>query len=161
MEHAGLIEGEEQTRGERGTRRVYHVTPAGETAYREWLASPAEYQRVRDPAHLRAAYLENATPDAARAFLHAHIAQWEGELSQFQGQIDQIDQMTSTMLNRRLERIPAVERERAIDFKRFAYEGLVDRADVEISWARRGLDLIERLERSGAWDDMLAASAPE
>ena len=66
MENEGLIEGEDQTRGERGTRRVYHVTAAGEAAYLAWMQTPLDYQRVRDPAHLRAAYLENATPDAAR-----------------------------------------------------------------------------------------------
>ncbi|GAA3777213.1 helix-turn-helix transcriptional regulator [Microbacterium kribbense] len=146
MEAEGLIQGEDQARGERGTRRVYHMTDAGEAAYKAWLEAPAEYQRVRDPAHLRAAYLENSTPAAARAFLHAHIAQWEGELAQFQGQIDQIDTMTSTMLNRRLEHTPPAERERAIAYKRFAYEGLVERAKVEIAWAQRGLELVGRLD---------------
>ncbi|MBN9196079.1 MAG: PadR family transcriptional regulator, partial [Microbacterium sp.] len=62
METLGLIEGEEQTRGARGTRRVYHVTEAGDASYREWMQSPIDYLRVRDPAHLRAAYLENTTP---------------------------------------------------------------------------------------------------
>ena len=73
MEAAGLIEGEEQARGERGTRRVYHVTDAGDAAFAEWMASPLDYQRVRDPAHLRAAYLESAPPEAAREFLRARI----------------------------------------------------------------------------------------
>ena len=66
MELAGLIEGEEQARGERGTRRIYHVTGEGDAAFSAWMATPLEYQRVRDPAHLRAAYLESATPADAR-----------------------------------------------------------------------------------------------
>jgi DNA-binding PadR family transcriptional regulator len=146
MENEGLIEGEEQTRGERGTRRVYHVTASGEAAYLAWMQTPLDYQRVRDPAHLRAAYLENAAPDAARDFLHAHIAQWEGELEQFEGQIHQIDDGTSPMLNRRLAVTAPADRERTAAYKRFAYEGLVDRARVEIEWARRGLELVDRLE---------------
>lgn len=146
MENEGLIEGEDQTRGERGTRRVYHVTAAGEAAYLAWMQTPLDYQRVRDPAHLRAAYLENATPDSAREFLHAHITQWEGELEQFEGQIHQIDDGTSPMLNRRLAVTAPENRERTAAYKRFAYEGLVDRARVEIEWARRGLELIDRLE---------------
>lgn len=145
MEHEGLIQGEEQTRGERGTRRVYHVTDAGDAAYLAWMATPMDYQRVRDPAHLRAAYLENTTPDAARAFLVGHIAQWESELEQFQDQLDQIDDGTSSMLNRRLAVTPDEERERTIEFKRFAYEGLVERGRIEIEWAKRGLALIDRL----------------
>jgi DNA-binding PadR family transcriptional regulator len=38
MEELGLIEGEEQARGERGTRRMYHVTDAGNRAFRDWMA---------------------------------------------------------------------------------------------------------------------------
>lgn len=148
MQTAGLIEGEEQVRGERGMRRVYHVTEAGDAAYKEWMAAPLDYQRVRDPAHLRAAYLENTTPDAARDFLHRHIAYWEGELEAFQGELDHIEHMTSTMLNRRLEVIPPAEREPAIEYKRFSYEGLAERARGEIAWAQRGLQLVDRLEAS-------------
>ncbi|MEZ3161562.1 PadR family transcriptional regulator [Microbacterium sp. BWT-B31] len=145
MQNDGLIEGEEQTRGERGTRRVYHVTDAGERAFLEWMGSSLDYQRVRDPAHLRAAYLESAPPEAARDFLEHHIAQWESELEQFEGQIDQIDDGTSPMLNRRLAATAAAQRERTIAYKRFAYEGLVDRARIEIEWAKRGLQLLDRL----------------
>jgi DNA-binding PadR family transcriptional regulator len=145
METDGLIEGEEQTRGERGTRRLYHVTDAGDAAFRDWMASPLDYLRVRDPAHLRAAYLESTSPDAARAFLNAHIAQWESELEQFEGQIRQIDEGTSPMLNRRLAVTRPEGRERTIAYKRFAYEGLVERARIEIEWGRRGLELVDRL----------------
>lgn len=145
MEAAGLIEGEEQARGERGTRRVYHVTDAGDAAFAEWMASPLDYQRVRDPAHLRAAYLEATTPDAARAFLRAHIAEWESELEQFEGQLHEIEAMSSAMLSRRLSVTPPDERERTIAYKRFTYEGLAERARVEIDWARRGLALVDRI----------------
>lgn len=146
MESDGLIEGEEQTRGERGTRRVYHVTDAGHAAYLAWMQTPLDYQRVRDPAHLRAAYLENTTPEAARAFLRAHIAQWEGELEQWEGELHHIAHLSNPMLVRRLEVTPAADRERTIAYKRFAYEGLVERAKGEIEWARRGLALVDRLD---------------
>lgn len=145
MEHLGLIEGEEQARGERGTRRVYHVTPAGHEAFLQWMAEPIDYQRVRDPAHLRAAYLESAQPDDARAFLRRHIEQWSEELAQFEGQLSDIEAMSSPMLSRRLEVTPDAERERTIEFKRFTYEGLADRARAEIEWAKRGLELVDRL----------------
>ncbi|QAY59339.1 PadR family transcriptional regulator [Microbacterium protaetiae] len=150
MQADGLIEGEEQLRGQRGMRRVYHVTEAGDRAYQEWMASPLDYQRVRDPAHLRAAYLENTTPEAARDFLHRHIAYWESELEAFQGELDHIERMDSMMLNRRLAVIPPDEHEAAIEYKRFSYEGLAERARGEIAWARRGLALVDRLERVDA-----------
>ncbi len=146
MEHEALVQGEEQARGERGRRRVYHVTQAGETAFLEWMRTPLDYQRVRDPAHLRAAYLENTTPDATRTFLQRHIEHWEGELAQFQGELDHIEHMSSTVLNRRLAQTPDADRERTVAFKRFAYEGLAERARGEIAWAHRGLDLVDELE---------------
>jgi DNA-binding PadR family transcriptional regulator len=146
MEQAGLIEGEEQARGERGTRRIYHVTDAGEQAFAEWMAAPLDYQRVRDPAHLRAAYLEATTPQAARAFLERHIEVWRGELAQWEGELTHIEHLSNPMLVRRLEVLPDDDRERTIEFKRFAYEGLVERARIEIAWAERGLALVDRLD---------------
>ncbi|WP_336630385.1 MULTISPECIES: PadR family transcriptional regulator [unclassified Microbacterium] len=146
MEAERLIEGENQARGQRGTRRLYHVTDVGEQAYQEWMTSPLEYQRVRDPAHLRAAYLETTTPDAARAFLLRHIEQWRGELAQWEGELVQIAAVSNPMLVRRIATIDSeVERERAIAFKRFTYEGLVERARGEIAWAQRGLELVDDL----------------
>lgn len=152
MEAAGLVEGEEQVRGERGTRRVYHVTDAGDRAFLDWMQAPLDYSRVRDPAHLRAAYLETTTPDAARAFLRAHIAQWEAELEQWEGELRRIDAIENPMLIRRLAATSPEGHARTIAFKRFAYEGLVERARGEIEWGRRGLELVDDLEASGeAW----------
>lgn len=146
MESEGLVEGEEQARGARGTRRLYHVTDAGNQAFLDWMAAPMDYQRVRDPAHVRAAYLETTTPDAARAFLEAHIAQWESELAQWVGELERIDARVNPMLMRRLAITPEADQDRTVAYKRFAYEGLVDRARSEIEWARRGLELVDSLE---------------
>lgn len=149
MEAEGLIEGEEQPRGQRATRRVYHVTDAGNRAFLDWMQTPLEYARVRDPAHLRAAYLEAASPAAAREFFRGHIAQWEAELAQWEGELVRIAQTANPMLVRRLAVTEPEDRERTIAFKRFTYEGLVERARIEIAWARRGLQLIDELEASG------------
>jgi PadR family transcriptional regulator, regulatory protein AphA len=152
MEAEGLVEAEEQVRGERGTRRLYHVTDVGDRAFLDWMNSPLDYQRVRDPAHLRAAYLESARPDQARAFLERHIAQWEGELAQWEGELRKIEHVDTPnpMLERRLAVRPEEEHERIVAFKHFAYEGLVDRARGEIGWARRGLSLLADLEQRPA-----------
>ncbi len=146
MENEGLIEGEDQARGERGTRRVYHVTAAGEAAVPRLDADPARLSAgagSRPPA--RRVPRERDT-GCRGEFLHAHITQWEGELEQFEGQIHQIDDGTSPMLNRRLAVTAPENRERTAAYKRFAYEGLVDPRAREIEWARRGLELIDRLE---------------
>ncbi|MDQ4489079.1 PadR family transcriptional regulator [Sinomonas sp. ASV486] len=151
MEAEGLIEGEERPRGERGTRKVYHVTDAGERAFLDWMRTPLEYARVRDPAHLRAAYLEATTPAAAREFFRAHISEWEGELAQWEGELARIAAVSNPMLALRLAVTPPEDRERTIAFKRFTYEGLVERAQGEIAWAQRGLALVDALAEDGAW----------
>ena len=46
------------------------------------------------------------------------------------------------------QREPA-DHDAIVAFKEFAYEGLVERAHMEVDWARRGLALIDRLEAAG------------
>ncbi|WP_221583363.1 PadR family transcriptional regulator [Microbacterium sp. G2-8] len=145
MEKAELIEGEEQVRGTRGTRRVYHVTAAGEEDYLAWMNGPLSYARVREPASLKAAYLEAATPEAARSFLEDHIAHWQGELDQWEAELERVDAHGTPMLRERLAVTPPEDHARVVAFKRFGYENLVERARTEIGWAKRGLDLIDGL----------------
>lgn len=145
MEKDGLLEGTDVTWGQRGTKRRYAITESGRAAFREWMDTPLEYPRDRDPVHLKAAYLEWATPDAARAQLRAHIAHYEERLGQWNEKIREIDTGTSAMLNRRLATVPAEAHERTRAYKRYTYEGMIARAEAEIAWARRGLALVESL----------------
>jgi PadR family transcriptional regulator AphA len=153
MEETGLVEGEDQLRGERGRRRVYHVTEAGDRAFVEWMNAPMEYQRVRDPAHLRAAYLETVSDETARQFFRDHISQWERELEQWQGELTRIDLLSNPMLVRRLQITAEEDKLRTIAFKRHAYEGLVEDALTEIAWARRGLELVDELAGDSAGEE--------
>ncbi|WP_372697380.1 PadR family transcriptional regulator [Arthrobacter sp. JSM 101049] len=145
MEKECLVEGEDIAWGRNGTKRRYHVTGAGAEAFTCWMNEPMGFSRVRDPAHLRAAYLEWATPEAARSQMQDHISHNTALLRQWEAKIREIDTGTSAMLNRRLEVTPAGDRHRTVAFKRFAYEGLIARAEAEIAWANRGLRLIEEL----------------
>ncbi|KHS53724.1 MULTISPECIES: PadR family transcriptional regulator [Brevibacterium] len=146
MAEEGLILPEEQTRGTAGMRRMYHVTEAGEESFLEWMNSPLKYQRTRDASHLKAAYLESANHEARISFLRNHIEVWTGELEYIEDEIANIDALESPMLNRRLAVTADKDREMTIGYKRFAYEGLADRARSEIEWAQRGLKLTEHLD---------------
>lgn len=145
MADQGLLTAEEQARGSSGMRKVYHVTEAGEREFLEWMNAPLKYQRTRDAAHLRAAYLEAADPEAIEEFLNGHIRHWQVELETVEEEICKIDTLTSPMLNRRLEVTEDEDREATIAFKRYSYEGLAARARGEIRWAREGLALIRQL----------------
>lgn len=145
MEAEGLLLGEEIPWGQRGKKRQYHTTEAGTEAFRTWMNTTMEYARVREPAHLRAAYLEWAEPVAAREQMRAHIKHHKGQLDQWREKIREIEEGDSPMLNRRLAHTGDADREKTIAYKAFAYEGLIARAEAEISWAKRGLKLIDRL----------------
>jgi len=145
MENDGLVVGEDQARGERGTRRVYHVTEEGEQGYVRWMEGPLSYSRVRDPANLKAAYLEAASPAAARAFLRDHVRHWTGELEQWEAELERIDARVNPMLMQRLDVSEPRDHDRIVAFKRFGYEGLVGRARAEIAWAQSGLELVDRI----------------
>ncbi|HWL02383.1 MAG TPA: PadR family transcriptional regulator [Microbacteriaceae bacterium] len=144
MESEGLVAAE-SVDDPRGEKRFYRPTEAGITAFRSWMDAPLKYALDRDPAHLRAAYFEWADPVAAKQAMLDHIERYEDLRAQWQGQIDNIDDGTSPVLNRRLEGKDDAEQRRIAGFKRFAYEGLLARADAEIAWARRGITLIDEM----------------
>lgn len=144
MESEGLVEAE-VVDDPRGEKRFYRPTDAGVASFRAWMDAPLKYALDRDPAHLKAAYFEWANPAEARRALLDHIDRYEDLRAQWQEQIDQIDDGSSPVLSRRLEGKREPEQRRIVGFKRFAYEGLLARADVEIAWARRGLALVDEL----------------
>lgn len=145
MEAEGLLEGEEIPWGPRGKKRQYHVTEAGLLAFRNWMNTTLEYARIREPAHLKAAYLEWAEPEAAREQMRAHIKHHSGLLEQWREKVREIDEGTSPMLARRLAHTPEADHEKTIAYKRFTYEGLIAQAEAEVAWATRGLKLIDNL----------------
>ncbi len=146
MEKDGLLAGEEVPWGPRGKKTQYRITVEGTAAFREWINTPLEYSRERDPVHLKAAYLEWADPESARAQMHAHIEYHTLRRGQWEGMIKELRTGTNVMLVKRLAVTPKEDRRRTTEYKIFTYEGLIARAETEIAWARRGLELIDSLE---------------
>ncbi|MDQ0821426.1 PadR family transcriptional regulator AphA [Arthrobacter sp. V4I6] len=146
MEKDGLLVGEEVPWGPRGKKTQYRITGEGAAAFREWINTALEYSRERDPVHLKAAYLEWAEPASARALMEAHIAHHTLRRKQWEGMVQELRGGTSVMLGRRLAVTPAADHERTTEYKIFTYEGLIARAETEIAWGRRGLELIDSLE---------------
>lgn len=146
MEKEGLLGGEDIPWGPRSKKTQYRITEAGLAAFREWMNTPLEYTRERDPAHLKAAYLEWASPESSRAYMQAHIEYHTLRREQWAAMILELQMGTNVMLAKRLAVTPEGDRSRTTAFKIFTYEGLIARADTEIEWARQGLRLIESLE---------------
>jgi PadR family transcriptional regulator AphA len=148
MERDELLAGEEIPWGPNSKKTQYRITAAGIAAFREWMNTPLEYSRERDPVHLKAAYLEWADPEAARAHMQAHIEYHTLRREQWEDMINQLRAGTNVMLTKRLAVTPEEDRRRTTEYKIFTYEGLIARAQTEIEWGRRGLKLIDSLDRS-------------
>ena len=145
MEKDGLLRGVEEPWGKKGKKKRYHITPEGVEAFRAWINTTLDYTRERDPIHLKAAYLEWAEPDAARAQLHAHIAYHSSRAQQWQEMIAALQDRTNPILAARLETAPDADRAKIAGYKIFTYEGMIERAKAEVHWAERGLELIDKL----------------
>ena len=154
MQADGLLDGELVTWGQRGVKTQYTITDDGIADLREWMAKPIAYTPERDPAHLRAAYLEWTDPPAARAQLEQHAAHYRELRDQRRGQLESIRDHSHPIVARRLEAAPESDWRRITAFKEFTYEGLVGQAEREIEWAERGLRLIDELSTGdpSSWD---------
>jgi DNA-binding PadR family transcriptional regulator len=150
MERDGLLESVPVAWGPKGTKKEYHVTDAGLAAFREWINSPLEIRRQRDPAYLKAAYLEWADADAARSQLRQHRDYWTAHLGLLERTRQTLVDRTHPTLAHRLARHSPDQHERIVRYKVFAYDGLIDQARAEVAWAERGLALVDELEGAPA-----------
>lgn len=151
MRAEGLVEASAVPWGTKSaTKTRYELTPAGREALAAWQATPLSYAPERDQAHLLAAYFEWGSPDSARERLREHIAFFTAARASAEQQAREIRERTSATLERRLAVTDPAEQERVAAYKLFAYEGKISRAEAEIAWARRGLELLDELDRAPA-----------
>ncbi|MFJ3802596.1 PadR family transcriptional regulator [Streptomyces sp. NPDC090088] len=153
LESTGLVQSEEVPRGEHAKKRRYSLTEAGRDQLRAWMDEVEEPRRERDPQRLRAAYFEWARPQAARAQLEAHARFYEEALASYEKQRDDILARRVPLLVARLDRTPPSEQAAVVEFKAFAYSGLIARARAEVEWALEGLRLLERLHQDRSEED--------
>lgn len=146
MEADGQVAAEDVPRGPRGTKRMYSATPAGLDELTRMAEEVWQPARLRDAPRLKAAYLEQASPAAARAQLRAHLAFFEDWRARWLEHVEDLRAGRVALLADRLERAAREEHAAIVAYKVFAYEGMVARADMEIAWARRGLELVDELE---------------
>lgn len=145
LEREGLLDTREVPWGSKGeTKTEYEINRRGIEYLHAWQQAPMGYVADRDPARLKAAYLEWGTRESAETFLREHISHFENQRRQALDEMNRIESGTNPTLVRRLQTVPEADRDRVIAFKRFAYEGRVLRAEAEIAWAERGLQMLGR-----------------
>jgi PadR family transcriptional regulator, regulatory protein AphA len=162
MEEEGLIRGETVPRGERGEKRRYSITPRGRAELRAWVSRPIPYPPERNAHRLQITYAEFTDLPTARRLLTEHVEYYESKRRQWGRLLETIRQATFPLMRARLSKSRPELRHRIVGFKELALEGQVAHADTEIAWARRGLELIDQLEREegGIGDGRLQATSP-
>lgn len=143
MEADGLLETEAVPWGNKGaTKTQYRITEAGRTGLTEWISTPLDYPRDRDPVRLRTAYLEWTDPDSAREHFRDHIEHHRAVARQASEQVTALLERNHPTLRRRLRHYSAQEAERVITFKVMAYRGVCQRAEAEVAWAEECLETL-------------------
>lgn len=140
-----LLQVAEVDDGGRGVKKRYEITASGLEDLRSWIAAPTQQRRQRDPAYLKAAYLEWAQPAVVRDLMHQHIDFHSQQLALLEATRASLLDRSHPTLASRLRRYPEDQHERIVAWKVFAYDGLVDQARREIAWAERGLALVDEL----------------
>ncbi|GAA1760563.1 helix-turn-helix transcriptional regulator [Pseudarthrobacter sulfonivorans] len=148
MAKEGLLTAEEIPWGPNGKKTQYRITIEGRAAFKQWMNTPLEYARERDPVHLKAAYLEWAEPSMAKQHMQAHIEYHRMRRGQWADMIAGLRDGTNEMLSKRLAAAAPQDHRRILEYKIFTYQGLIARAETEIEWGLRGLELIDSLSNT-------------
>lgn len=143
LESAGLLAGTAVPWGRSSTKTRYTVTPAGLAAFREWIEQPQRPVRERDPAYLRAAYLDWASPEAARAHLRELRAFHAEHLAVLEATRAALLDLTHPTLAARLEHVPRAQWDRIVAFRVYAYDGMIARERAALEWVEQGFALVE------------------
>lgn len=162
LEREGLVDAAAAPRGTKATKRTYFLTEEGCAELARWVGEVRQPASERDAAYLKATYFEFGSLDNARRQFRAHLDHYRMLERQWRAHADQLDRRDTDLLRLRLSRTPDAAHDALVAFKVHVYRGLVERARTEVEWARRGLRLLDRLERDAgvAPDAPLAPPAP-
>lgn len=149
MEAEGLIAAEPVVRGQRALKRVYAITKDGVEELQRWERALLPFPPERDEHRLQAAYLEFSSPDVAKAQLESHLRHWSRRAEIWTDLLRRIEDGTYPLLKRRLAKYPAETHDAIIAFKALAFDGQLRRAEAEIEWARRALDVLSAINGLG------------
>lgn len=152
MEADGLIRAETIPRGERAEKRLYKITPRGRARLRAWTSESIPYPPMRDVHRLQITYGEFTSLANVRKHLSEHLDYYTWRRNQWVKLLETIRAAQFPLMRARLDKSRPGLRRRIIAFKELALEGQVAHADAEIAWARRGLQMIDELDRAESGD---------
>ena len=91
-------------------------------------------------------YRDVTDAERARKYFQGYLAYYQGRLAQWRQRLENVLNGKSPLIKARLASRDPDEHEAIVAYKQFALEGQIARGELELQWARAGLDLVERLE---------------
>lgn len=140
MTQDGLVERDSETVGESLERFSYSITERGREALAAFTSAPPVYPPNRDAERLQLIFSDD-TPDALRPHLEAHREHHARLRAQLLEILDAVREHTHERINVRVESRPGGL---TLGLRELAYQGEIDRAELEIAWAENALAWLDR-----------------
>jgi PadR family transcriptional regulator AphA len=147
LEEVGFIEGSQTTVGEKLEKRIYSITEEGLAALISWVTDSPHYRPNRDPERIQLIFSDLASVQDVRRHLQAHHDHYVQRRDRIRPVRDAISEGVHERVQMRLSGKPPREQALTILLREFAYDGDIERAELEISWAQRSLRALDEYER--------------
>lgn len=145
MADEGLLSAHSTPRG-RSQKHLYDITADGADELRRWVDEPTPYAPEKDPARLRSLFLDLSAPQAGRALFERHVAHYAALADQIEAMIEEVRTQPTPLIAARVARRPKREHAAIVAIRIMALEAKLAHARTEITWAERGLRVLDALE---------------
>ncbi|WP_405057834.1 PadR family transcriptional regulator [Kribbella sp. NBC_01505] len=147
LEEAGLIEGAVTTVGEKLEKRVYAITRTGLDELVAWVSKAPQYRPNRDPERIQLIFSDLAGSRSVRSHLELHVEYYVRRRDQVRQTRDLISAGRHARVQRRVAGRTPAQQAFTLLLREIAYDGEVERAELEIAWAQRALRALDEYER--------------
>lgn len=153
LEESGLIEGSLTTVGEKLEKRMYSITATGVDDLIAWVTDRPKYRPNRDPERLQLIFSDLASVDDVRRHLESHMQYYVQRRDVVRPIRDAIAGGEHERVQKRMQGKSPRQQALTLLLRELAYGGDIERAELEIAWAQRGLRALDEYERRYTDDD--------
>ena len=147
LEAEGLIEGAVTTVGEKLEKRVYAITGAGRDDLVAWVTGPPQYRPNRDPERIQLIFSDLTSTSDVRRHLERHLQHYVQRRDMVRRTRDSISEGKHPRVQQRLGGRQPGQQAFTLLLREIAYDGDVERAELEVAWAQRALRALDEYER--------------
>ena len=147
LEAEGLIEGAVTTVGEKLEKRVYAITEAGRHDLVSWVTGPPQYRPNRDPERIQLIFSDLTNTSDVRRHLERHLQHYVQRRDMVRRTRDSISEGKHPRVQQRLSGRQPGQQAFTLLLREIAYDGDVERAELEVAWAQRALRALDEYER--------------